>query len=462
MTRIIRRTFRTCMLVLSVACPARAEAPISLDVRDVDIYDAVRLLSTQARTNVVVDSSVPHHPVTLRLANVTFDQALATLAQSNDLETARVGRITYLGTADVINRRYSGGQSGGRTTVFSLGSGDAYDLEKALADALPHGTIVEIDKRTASVVVTGSSAALERARELVTTFDARSSVVQSSIPMRYVKAADALKALQATIPNTASANSFASDQQNAIVLSGPAGYVVAASAMIAKVDRPGQQVRYDVRVTDISPSQNSDIGFLYGSTAATPNTFGSSFLTNSFALNATLNALVSKSEAKVLARPTLSTLNNVQATLLVGSQYPLVYFDARTGTQQVQFVNIGVNLAVTPTIGSDGSITTDLETDYSNQAGSVGVFPIIATRKAQSTLRVHSGETIVIAGLFEDIDASTLTKIPFLGDLPFIGEFFRNRSKSHVRDEIVFLVTPHLVGDDGTDKARIPDGLVAE
>jgi type II secretory pathway component GspD/PulD (secretin) len=117
---------------------------------------------------------------------------------------------------------------------------------------------------------------------------------------------------------------------------------------------------------------------------------------------------------------------------------------------------------VTPTIGSDGSITTDLETDYSQPAGTIGVFPIINTRKAQSTLRVHSGETIVIAGLFEDIDSTTLTKVPFLGDIPILGEVFRNREKSHVRDEIVFLITPHLVGDDDTNKAQLPAGVAAQ
>jgi type IV pilus assembly protein PilQ len=171
------------------------------------------------------------------------------------------------------------------------------------------------------------------------------------------------------------------------------------------------------------------------------------FLSNSIALNATINALVTQGDAAILAQPSLSTLNNVQATLLVGQQFPLVYFDARTGTQQVQFANIGVNLTVLPSIGADGSITTDLETDYSTIVNFVNGFPVIGTRRAQSTLRVHDGETIVIAGLFQDLDTKTLSKIPFLADLPLFGELFKNRLKEHVRDEVVFLITPHLVAD---------------
>jgi type IV pilus assembly protein PilQ len=135
-----------------------------------------------------------------------------------------------------------------------------------------------------------------------------------------------------------------------------------------------------------------------------------------------------------------------------------VYFDARTGTQQVQFVNVGVNLSVTPTIGSDGAITTELETDYSQVTGSISNFPIVTTRKAQSTLRVGDGETIVIAGLFSDVDRSTLTKVPFLGDIPFLGEVFRNRAHDRSKDEVVFLITPHLVRDGATDDASMPFG----
>jgi type II secretory pathway component GspD/PulD (secretin) len=185
------------------------------------------------------------------------------------------------------------------------------------------------------------------------------------------------------------------------------------------------------------------------------------FLRNSLQINATINALVTKGEAQILARPSLSSLNNVPASLLVGEQYPIVYFDARTGTQQVQFVNVGVNLNVTPTIGTDGIITTDLETDYSQVTGTISNFPVITTRKAQSTLRVRDGETIVIAGLFSDVDSRTLTKVPFLGDIPFIGEIFRNRARNRSRDEVVFLITPHLVVDGDPANAKPPAGVPA-
>ena len=96
-------------------------------------------------------------------------------------------------------------------------------------------------------------------------------------------------------------------------------------------------------------------------------------------------------------------------------------------------------------MGSDGTITTDLETDYSTIVNFVNNFPVIGTRRAQSTLRVRDGDSIVIAGLFSDLDTSTLSKVPLLGDLPLFGELFKSRSRTHSKDEVVFLITPHLV-----------------
>ncbi len=363
----------------------------------------------------------------------------------------QVGNVVYLGPSDVMNRRYPSGEAGTRTHAFAVHNGDAGDVAKSLVDALPKGTVVTADRRTSSVIVTGSQVAVTRAHGLIAALDGASNIASTVVPMRYVKASDALRAIQATLQIAAPASAYASDQQNAIVLTGSSDFVGLASSLIARVDRPGQQVRYEVRVTDLNPTESSNIGFLFGGVDETGVQHAGSgstvttFLRNSVLINATINAMVSQGRAKILARPTISSLNNVAASLLVGEQYPIVYFDARTGTQQVQFVNVGVNLNVTPTIGTDGEITTDLETDYSQIAGTIAQFPIIATRKATSTLRVHDGETIVIAGLFSDVDSETLTKVPFLGDIPFLGEVFRNRQKQSSKDEVVFLITPHLV-----------------
>jgi len=375
------------LALLGAAPRSEANGAISMDVRDLDVYDVARLLSTQSKLNVVVDQSVAHHPITLRLKHVTFDEAMRTLAQSNDLEAVRVGDVVYLGTTEAMNRRYPAG-NGTTNARFSIVNGSTDEIVKSLNDALPKGTLVVGDKRTGTVVVTGSPMSVGRARTLITMLDGTSTTLDRVVPMRYVKAADALKALQSTLQMTAPSSAYASSQQNAIVLTGTNDFLRLATDLIERVDRPGQQVRYDVAVTDLTPTETSDIGFLFGGIdingvphAGSGSTV-TTFLKSSIQVNATINALVTRGEAKILARPTLSSLNNVAASLLVGEQYPILYFDARTGNQEVQFVNVGVNLNVTPTIGTDGAITTELETDYSQIAGTISTFPIIATRKA--------------------------------------------------------------------------------
>jgi len=447
----VHRSFPAVTLALTLATSSSAIAgasKISLDIRDLDVYDAVRLLSTQAAVNVVVDSSVQHRPITLRLREVGFDEALGTLARMQDLASARIGSSIYLATPEALNRRYRDA-SAARTELFTTPAGASADLARTLADSLPPGTLVQADEHSGAVVVTGSLAALKTARELVDSVRRVRNVTSETIPMRYARSADVMKAVAASLVVAAPQSVYASEQQNALVATGPPEFLQRVEALCAQLDRPGRQVRYEVKVTDISPSDTSDIGVLFGGLGLTgqptPGQTSTSFATRALPLNATLNALITKGEASVLAQPTLSTLNNVQASLLVGQQFPIVYFDARTGTQQVQFVNVGVNLTVTPSVGSDGSITTDLETDYSTIVNFVNNFPVIGTRRAQSTLRVRDGDSIVIAGLFSDLDTATLSKVPLLGDLPFLGEIFKNHARTHTKDQVVFLITPHLV-----------------
>jgi type II secretory pathway component GspD/PulD (secretin) len=169
------------------------------------------------------------------------------------------------------------------------------------------------------------------------------------------------------------------------------------------------------------------------------------FARNSLTVNARINALISQGHAEILATPKLVTLNNKEADLLIGQTYPVVYYDARLGGQQVQFVEIGVKLRLTPTIGADGSVTAEMHPEYSAIQDFQGGYPVIANRKVDSTLRVRDNETIVLGGLLRDIDAETVTKMPGLSNIPVFGKVFQNRQRTRQRDEIVFLITPHVI-----------------
>ena len=109
--------------------------------------------------------------------------------------------------------------------TFRIANADPEDIAKRLGDALPHGTLVIADRRTSSLIVSGKPELIARTGELIASLDRAPGLRDASIPMRYVKASEALKALQATVPVVSPASAYASDQQNALVLVGPSDFI---------------------------------------------------------------------------------------------------------------------------------------------------------------------------------------------------------------------------------------------
>ena len=451
---IVRALSLAVCLMLAQTTAAPAGPPrLSIDARDTDLGDVIRLLAMQSGTNLVPDGSIKPLRVTLRLQDVSFDEALATISQAYGLQAHRDGRIIIVGDAAVMNRRYpdDGLSTGTKTAVFPLGHAQPDELKSALVDALPAGTVVVCDKRTGSIIVSANATTIERARRLIAALDAPSyghggSTSLHVFHLRNVKASDAVKALKGSVPDSAL---VAEDRQNVVIVTGNQELQTSAGALLSSIDSPGKQVMFEVRVADLAPQiDSSNVGITVGGQG-----YGSGALAqipylltrSSLVINAQLNALVQNGRASILAQPRIATLNNKEATLLVGETYPVVTINLQTGYPTVTNVDIGVKLRLTPTIGDDGSITAELHPEYSQIMGFNNAYPIVANRKVDSTLRVRDGETIVLGGLFSDIDSDTVTKLPFLGDIPVLGSVFRNRQRSHTHDEVVFYITPHIL-----------------
>ncbi len=442
---------------LVAAAPVSAQTDrFTLDARDVELADVIRLLSAQSGQNVVADGSVKSQRVSLRLKDVSFDEALATLVSAYGLQTHRDGRIVIVGDAASMNRRYPDESlpGGTQTQVFTLQRSRPDELVASLQNALPAGTVVVGDKRTAAVVVTGSAPTIARARHLIGALDAPVAGTLGSPPslavhLENLKASDAVKALHGAVADNVL---FAEDRQNVVVITGNADVQSTVRGLLGDLDRPGRQVMFEVRVADVQPiNDQTNVGIEFGGTG-----YGSGALAqfpytltkSSIVVNAQINALVQRGRASILAQPRVATLNNREASLLVGEQYPVVTVNQQTGFPSVQTIDVGVRLRLTPTIGADGTITADVHPEYSQIIGFNNNFPIIANRKLDSTLRVHDGDTIVLGGLFQDVDSDTVTKLPILGDLPVLGSVFRNRQHSHNRDEVIFFITPRILASD--------------
>lgn len=459
------KCFAACLTALllleGMTATAATSRALSLNVRDADVVDVLRLLGVQAKVNIVPDASLRHDRITLHLSGVTFDQAMTAMARAYDLEVRREGGIWLVGSASSMNRRFGfdapSERLGGKLQVFPIRNARAEDLVKPLSDALVPGTVVLADRRTSTVIVSGSAPTLEKAATLIAALDSagRSNAERqtSVLPLKYLKASEAMKLLKGFVPDGQAA---ADDRQNAILMTGNGDIVENLREVISQIDRPSRQVMFEVKVVDMTPLNDaSNVGIQLGGVdlLAQPTMGATSFTfsRSTVQLNATINFMVSRGNAKILATPRLVTLNNHEASLLIGETYPIIYFDIRSGNQQLQTIDIGVKLRMTPTIGADGSILAELHPEYSEIQGFEQSYPIIASRKVDSTLRVRDGETIVLGGLLREISSETVTKLPVLGDLPILGSVFRNRQKSAERDEIVFLITPHIVEGGGKE-----------
>jgi type II secretory pathway component GspD/PulD (secretin) len=445
-------------LLLAAAQPTTAQGDrFTFDANDVELADAIRLLGAEAGRNVVADGSIRPQRVRLRLTDVSFDEALATLVSAYGLQTHRDGRILIVGDAASMNRRFpdDGAPGGTLTRVFTLEHARPEDLVAPLQSALPQGTLVVGDKRTGTLVITASPTTIARARQLVAALDAPAFGAEASgatlvIPLHNLRATEALKALKGAAPD---GSLFADDRRNVVIVTGNAELQAYVRTILLDLDAPGRQVTFEVRVADVEPTNDSEnVGIEYGGAGfgtGAQGQFAYTVVRSAFVVNAQINALVQRGRASILAQPHVATLNNHEASLLVGEQYPVVTVNQQTGYPTVQTIDVGVRLRFTPTIGADGSITAELHPEFSQIIGFNNNFPIIANRKVDATLRVHDGETIVLGGLFQDIDSETVTKLPLLGDLPVLGGVFRNRQRNHTKDEVVFFITPRILSPDG-------------
>ena len=160
-----------------------------------------------------------------------------------------------------------------------------------------------------------------------------------------------------------------------------------------------------------------------------------------------LQLLITKNYARLLSEPTLVTLSGKEASFLVGQEVPIVQQLPQSFT--VEFKEVGVRMNIKPTADSQNQITTVLHAEVSQVigAGAFGI-PIIGSKKADTTLQVKDGQTVVVGGLLENnINRDALRKVPWLADIPLFGYLFRNKQFQQAQREVLFFMTPEIVKD---------------
>ena len=283
------------------------------------------------------------------------------------------------------------------------------------------------------------------------------------------------------------------NSQNAIVVRATPDQLVLAEKLINDLDRTRSEVIVDVAVLEVSRDKLRNLGITlpqsFGltpqtsnanstnstsstststgtSTTATTtsnltlNTLGNLNATN-FAVSVTggtVNALLSDNDTRILQNPRIRATDGQRAQLKIGSKIPVatgsysstLSTTASLGVQtQFTYLDVGVNIDITPTVHFDREVSLKLIVDISSQNGSVTISgvtePILSQRKAEQTIQLKDGEPSILAGLLQKQDTRTVSGTPGLGEIPLLKYFFSSQSKEQQSDEIVFLLIPHIV-----------------
>jgi general secretion pathway protein D len=175
-----------------------------------------------------------------------------------------------------------------------------------------------------------------------------------------------------------------------------------------------------------------------------------------------INALQTRGDVKLLALPVLIAQNNREASLNVGSNVPFVQvsqtggFDPLARVQTVQYLPVGKQLTITPTINADGYVNMDVvQTNDDVTNNLLFDAPIISQRQAQTSVFVRDGQTTVIGGLSDNTTEASTAGVPFLSRIPWIGALFGNTRRSTRTTELYLFLTPHIVSsDEDVDRLR--------
>jgi general secretion pathway protein D len=274
--------------------------------------------------------------------------------------------------------------------------------------------------------------------------------------------------------------------QNAIILRATPDELVLAEKLINDLDRTRAEVVVDVAVLEVSRQKERDLGITlptsFGLTPQTSNSNSTSSTTTSSTtstsgltlntlgnLNATnfaitvgggtVNALLSDSDTRILQNPRVRATDGQRATLKIGSKIPVAtgsysagaaVTTASLGVQtQFTYLDVGVNIDMTPTVHYDREISLKMKIEISAQNGNVTISgvtePIISQRVVEQVIQLKDGEPSILAGLLQQQDTKTVAGTPGLGEIPFLKYFFSSQDKVQQSDEIVFLLIPHIV-----------------
>lgn len=438
---------------------------MTLSVHDADLRSTIVLVGKSGGLNVLVDDSVKGN-VSISVTNVDPVRVLEIIANVKNLRLLHEADV-YILTAELQPAEPM------QSYVLPIKFGDAEILRKAVFKSLD----VEPDKPLSETMKVKDLDGVERTY----TYKFRD------------KASSDWQTDEDDNKDPRSKRVFVNPEVNAIVLYGTPTEYERVKNLLATLDVELKQVSVEARIIAIDKNATKNLGieWMWSTIPQYPErevTTYDSYGTYreridierrandstgfgiirfgrgpegtpfEFYYGARINALVTDGKAKILSRPNVTTIQGREAVINVGSSVPVPRVDVSNSitTTSIEYRDAGIILRYTPRINSDGTITATIHTEVSTPQYVADMQAYrFNTRSADTTVTVHDGEPMIIGGLIGAEEEKSVSKIPFLGDLPILGALFRNHRKSKTESELIIFVTAHVLG--GNADETLPD-----
>ena len=420
---------------------------LSLNFQDIDVRSVLQLIADFTDLNLVASDTVQGN-ITLRLQNVPWDQALDLVLKTKGLDKRQVGNVLLVAPADEIaarerqeleSQRQIAELAPLRREVVQVNYAKAADIARLFQSvtdkdgATSDRGSIAVDDRTNNIIAYQTQERLDELRRIVAQLDI--PVRQVMIEARIVEAnVDYDKSLGVKWGGNVSLN----DNWNA--------YGRGDDLSLEEGGEEGDTVKtpFNLPFVDL------------GATGATSG-IGLGFVSNNAILDLQLSAMEKTGNGEVVSQPKVVTADKETAKILKGSEVP--YQEASSsGATSTSFKEAALSLEVTPQITPDNRIIMEVkvtkdEPDFS-QAASTGGIPAIRKNEVNAKVLVTDGETIVIGGVFSNTQSKSVDKVPFLGDLPFVGRMFRRDLVQDRKSELLVFITPRIMNNQAIQVSR--------
>jgi type IV pilus assembly protein PilQ len=386
---------------------------------------------------------------------VPWDQALDIILQTRGLDSRRSGNVIWIAPRDELATREKLALESAqqindleqtRTESFQMNYQKATDVQKLLSDPgqrmlSKRGSAV-VDARTNTLFVQDTPSRLEEVRKLIAKIDV--PVRQVMIEARIVEANDSFsKNLGVRL------GYFEGGRPGRSIGLGSDGPRVSGPAIGAEIGNTSQAAGFAEGKANITGTGATNVNMPALGLNGFPAGAVSFILFNSAAtrfLNLEISAMEADGKGKIVASPRVLTADQVEAQIEQGTEIP--YQQATSsGATSVSFRKANLSLKVKPQITPDGNIimTLDVNKDQVGQTTTSGI--AINTKHVKTEVLVENGGTVVIGGIYEQNDRTDTTKIPLLGDLPYVGFLFKNQTQSTAKTELLVFITPRIVNE---------------